>query len=254
MQMYKVKLDIFEGPFDLLVYLIESAEMSIYDIQISQITSQYLEYLEQMKESAINVSQDFMVLAAELLEIKSKMLLPKAAPVDEEMGTYEEDPRTQLVEKILEYKKYKMASQLLERLEEEKLRSYEKPMEDLSRYTREPEEHLNIDLRSFVKAFDLFLRKKKKIEDVRKHYTRVERQRQSIEMKIENIISFFREKALKRVTFSQLLKDRKDRYDVVLTFTSMLQMIRDRLVTVDQKHAFGEMSIELSGEGESHDN
>ena len=111
--MYKVRLQSFEGPFDLLVYLIETAEMSIYDIKISQITNQYLEYLQAMQERNIAVATEFMVLAASLIEIKSKMILPRVS--QEETALTEEDPRTELVERLLEYKRFKQAAQLFNR-------------------------------------------------------------------------------------------------------------------------------------------
>lgn len=240
---YKVKTDIFEGPFDLLVYLIENAEMSIYDIQVAKITSQYLEYVDQMQNMDVNISTEFMVLAAALIEIKSKMLLPRSSAIDE--GVVEEDPRTELVEKILEYKKFKKAAELLELHEADKAQCFEKPKEDLDKYTGDGDEYLMLDIKQFVSAFDLFLRKKQRIEEVRKHYTRVERQRQSIEMKIEHIIGFFKNKGLKKLFFKELLTKESDRYDVVLTFTSMLQMIRERVIKVDQRSAFGDMEIQL---------
>ena len=98
---YRVKLNVFEGPFDLLVYLIEHAQMSIYDIRISEITSQYLSYVEDMRKADVNVSSEFMVLAAALLEIKSRMLLPRKTE-DSGSGQVSEDPRTELVEKLVE--------------------------------------------------------------------------------------------------------------------------------------------------------
>ena len=109
---YRVRLNVFEGPFDLLVYLIEHAQMSIYDIRIAEITEQYIQYISAMQDADINVSTEFMVLAAELLEIKSKMLLPRMKP-QEEGGTYE-DPRTELVQRLQEYKMFKEISRMLE--------------------------------------------------------------------------------------------------------------------------------------------
>ena len=160
---YKIKLDIFEGPFDLLVYLIENAKMSIYDIHISEITSQYIAYVERMQALDINVATEFMVLAAALIEIKSKMLLPRMKPDGD--GTLEEDPRTELVQRLLEYKKYKSAAGLLEQQEDQGRRIFDKPKEDLASYTREPDEYLNLDLNQFVKAFHIFLGKKKKLDE-----------------------------------------------------------------------------------------
>lgn len=249
---YKVKIDIFEGPFDLLVYLIENAEMSIYDIQVAEITSQYLAYVEQMQEADVTVATEFMVLAAALIEIKSKMLLPRSTPIEE--GVVEEDPRTELVEKILEYKKFKAAAELLETHENEKTLCFEKPKEDLEQYTNEADEYLTLDIKQFVSAFNLFLRKKQRIEEVRKHYTRVERQKQSIEMKVEHIVNFFKNHGFRKLFFKELLNKESDKYDVVLTFTSMLQMIREKLIRVEQQSAFGEMEIEMvqPGEEEAH--
>lgn len=256
---YKVKIDIFEGPFDLLVYLIENAEMSIYDIQVAEITTQYLDYMEKMQQADINIATEFMVLAAALIEIKSKMLLPRSTPLEE--GIVEEDPRTGLVEKILEYKKFKIAAEILEEYEKEKLLCYEKPKEDLDQYTNGVDEYLSLDIKKFVSAFNMFLKKKQRIEEVKKQYTRVERQKQSIEMKIESIINFFKNRGFKKLLFKELITDKKDKYDVVLTFTSMLQMIREKMIKVDQYSAFGDIEIQVikSNEqsesiGEWHDN
>ena len=240
---YKVKLDVFEGPFDLLVYLIENAEMSIYDIQVAEITAQYLQHIEKMQEANVNVATEFMVLAAALIEIKSKMLLPRSTPLEE--GIVEEDPRTELVEKILEYKKFKLAAEVLEKHEDKKMLSFEKPKEDLDKYVNGVDEYLSLDIRQFVSAFNLFLRKKQRIEDVRKHYTRVERQRQSIEMKIESIVNFFKNNPFKKVSFKKLINDTEDKYDIVLTFTSMLQMMRDKVIKVEQQSLFGDMEVEI---------
>jgi segregation and condensation protein A len=128
---YKVKLDVFEGPFDLLVYLIENAEMSIYDIQVSEITSQYLEYVDQIKSLDVELAGEFMVLAAALIEIKSKMLLPRMKAEDNKELT-EEDPRAELVQRILEYKEIKKGAEYLAIQEEQNSRVLTKPQEDLS--------------------------------------------------------------------------------------------------------------------------
>jgi len=247
---YKVKIDIFEGPFDLLVYLIENAEMNIYDIQVSEITKQYLAYVERLKDLDVAIATEFMVLAAALIEIKSKMLLPRTTSIED--GVVEEDPRTELVEKILEYKKFKAAAEALEEKEEWRLRCYEKPQEDLAQYTNETDEYLNLDIKQFVASFNLFLKKKQRIEEVRKHYTRVERQKLSIETKIENIIGFFRNHGLKRLMFKELLTKESDKYDVVITFASMLEMIRQRLIKVEQRAAFEDIEIEMGEASNDH--
>jgi segregation and condensation protein A len=156
---YKVRLDVFEGPFDLLVYLIESARMSIYDIKVAEITTQYLKYIEEMQQMNVAVSSEFMVLAAELIDLKSKMLLPRAA--DPESGEAAEDPRTDLTMRILEYKKFKIASEMLREGEQANFHIYEKPQEDISQYTESPDEYLKLDIDQFVNAFNSFLQKQK---------------------------------------------------------------------------------------------
>jgi segregation and condensation protein A len=246
---YKIKLDIFEGPFDLLVYLIENARMSVYDIQVSQITNQYIKYIEDMKALDINLATEFMVLAAALIEIKSKMLLPRMKADGE--GLLEEDPRTELVQRILEYKRFKSAAELLELQEEQNQRIFEKPKEDLAPFTKEADEYLNLDLGQFVKAFHLFLQKKKRIEEIKKNYAKVERQKISIESRIEFIRNLFRFKEKKKLNFKELLTPESNRYEVVLTFVSMLEMIRQKTVMVRQNVNFGEIYLSLNEKDKS---
>lgn len=240
---YKIKLDIFEGPFDLLVYLIENARMSVYDIQVSEITEQYLRYIEDMKSLDVNLATEFMVLAAALIEIKSKMLLPRMKSDGE--GLMEEDPRAELVQRILEYKRFKSAAELLELQEEQCQRIFVKPKEDLAPYTKEADEYLNLELGQFVKVFHLFLQKKKRLEEIRKNYARVERQKISIESRIEQIKNLFRSREKKNLNFRELLGPESNRYEVVLTFVSMLEMIRQKTVVVRQNVNFGEIYLSL---------
>lgn len=241
---YKVKLDIFEGPFDLLVYLIENAEMNIYDIQVSKITNQYIEYIEQMQALDVNVASEFMVLAAALIEIKSKMLLPRMKPEGE--GTDYEDPRTELVQRILEYKRFKSAAELLEQKEEQTQRIFEKPKEDLTPFTNEPDEYLNLDIKQFVKIFNQFLTKKKKLEEIKKNYSKVERQKITIESRIDYIKNLFKIKDKNKLNFRELLKPESSRYEIVLTFISLLEMIRLKTISVKQNINFGEIIVSLN--------
>lgn len=244
---YKVKLDIFEGPFDLLVYLIENAEMSIYDIQVSKITSQYLEYMGKMQAMDVTIGSEFMLLAAALIEIKSKMLLPRIKPEGD--GSTFEDPRTELVQRILEYKRFKLAAELLEQQEEQNLRIFAKPKEDLTPYTNETEPYLNLELSEFVKVFNLFLSKKKKVEEIERYYEKVERQKISVESRMEYIKDLFQFKNKHILAFQELLETGNDRYEVVLTFSAMLEMIRQNMVEVKQPVLFGEITLKLHNEG-----
>ncbi|MEL7655853.1 MAG: segregation/condensation protein A, partial [Bacillota bacterium] len=171
------------------------------------------------------------------------MLLPRMKPEGD--GVIEEDPRTELVQRILEYKRFKSAAELLELQEEQNQRIFEKPKEDLVPFTKEADEYLNLDLNQFVKAFHLFLQKKKKLEEIKKNYAKVERQKISIESKIEHIKGLFRFKDKKRLSFRELLSPESNRYDVVLTFVSMLEMIRQKTVHVKQNINYGDIILSL---------
>lgn len=238
---YKVKLQSFEGPFDLLVYLIENAQMSIYDIRISEITNQYLEYIKAMEEADISVATEFMVLASTLIEIKSRMILPRITA--EGRVLEEEDPRADLVERILEYKRFKRAADILQNRQERSQHIFEKPQEDISRYLDNPDEYLSLDLKQFASAFSLFIQKKQKVEAVRKHYTRIERERSTMESRIKMILSAVRRKVGQIFSFRELIPDREDRYDVVVTFMSLLEMAKERVIRVDQRSLYGDIEV-----------
>ena len=239
---YRVKLNVFEGPFDLLVYLIEHAQMSIYDIRISEITSQYLSYVEDMRKADVNVSSEFMVLAAALLEIKSRMLLPRKTE-DSGSGQVSEDPRTELVEKLVEYKKFKTLSEMLQTCAEKTAMQLEKPQEDLSAYTGEPDEYLNLDIDKFRKAFEQFLVRKRRIEEIRAHHRRTEKQRITTEVRMENIRDFFRSSNVKETDFRKLIPEKDDRYDIAVTFSSVLEMMKERKLDAEQRYLFGDITV-----------
>lgn len=238
---YKVKLDIFEGPFDLLVYLIEHARMSIYDIHVSEITTQYLSYIHALQKQDISVAQEFMVLAAELIELKSKLLLPGSA--QEIAAEGDEDPRSGLVAQLIEYKRYKELAEFLAEQEEANSHIHTKPQEDLAPYTGQPDEFLRADMNQFVKAFRAFLFKKQKLEEMKKSYQQVERQRMSIESRIEQIRNFFLKKS--KVKFSELVSADGQRYNLVLTFVSLLELLRQSTITARQKELFGDIELTL---------
>ena len=233
---YRVRTNIFEGPFDLLVYLISRARMSIYDIRISEITAQYIKYIEQMQEADVNLASEFMVLAAQLLEIKSKMLLPRVA-VDEEGETVYEDPRA-------EYQKYKAASEMLEQRREYAALSLEKPQEDLTEFTGEPDEYLILDAEKFRAAFEDFLERKRRLEEIRAHHIRTEKQRITTEARIAGIRNFFRGLPEgQRANFNELVQDKESKYDISVTFSSVLEMMKERQLDAEQKRLFGDIEV-----------
>ena len=210
---------------------------------ISEITAQYLGYIKEMQEADINLASEFMVLAAQLLEIKSKMLLPRTA-IDEEGETVYEDPRTELVAKLAEYKKYKAASEMLEERREYAAASLEKPQEDLTEFIGEPDEYLILDEAKFRAAFEEFLERKKKLEEIRAHHIRTEKQRITTEARIAGIRNFFSELPMgQRANFNELVQDKGSKYDISVTFSSVLEMMKERRLDAEQKRLFGDIEV-----------
>lgn len=243
---YKVKLDIFEGPFDLLVYLIERSGVDIYEVNISEITDQYMDYISAMEEVDSETAAEFMVLAATLLQIKSKMLLPEIhAGAAEQEDAEEEDPRRELADRIAEYRKYRAAAEELKSREARTAKIFTKPAEDISRYTEYPEEYLNVDLNQFIRAFQTFLEKRRRIGEIRKRYEYAARDRMSMEEKAEDIKKNLEKSG--KIRFSCLSGDEDDIYDVVLTFVTLLELLSQGVITVVQEQIFGDMTIERRG-------
>lgn len=239
---YRVRLSKFEGPFDLLVYLIEHARMSIYDIRIAEITDQYIDYVNTMKEANVELASEFMVLAAELLEIKSKMLLPRTRP-DKTGNEVYEDPRSELAERLAEYKKYREIASMLEERYARTSESMEKPQEDLAQYTGEPDEYLNLDITKFMEAFRTFLTRKRRLDEIRTHYVRTEKQRITTERRIDDIKSFFIKNSIPETSFANLVHDKDDKYDISVTFSSVLEMMKEKKLDAEQKKLFGEIRV-----------
>lgn len=243
---YKVRLDNFEGPFDLLVYLIENARMSIYDIRVSEITEQYIAYMEEMEQADVAVSSEFLVLAAELIDLKSKMLLPVIGK--EKDPDNEDDPRTDLARRLLEYKRFRAVSKMLAEREELQESVMEKPQEDISGFTDDPVEEINVDEEQFVRAFRSFLERKEKIGEIRKRYEGAERQRTTEEERRRFIADLFIKNGGSR-TFFDLVPDRKDRYDVALSFSSLMEMVREQELEAEQKVLFGTIDVSTGRKG-----
>lgn len=242
---YKVKLEIFEGPFDLLVYLIEKNKMSVCDISISEITTQYIDYISRMKDLDVELAQDFMVLAAELIQIKTRMLLPVEVAKDSEEPA-PEDPRTQLVHKIMEYKQFKEMAAFLAEQEELCSHIHSKPAEDLESLAGEPEEIIKGSLSEFAQAFMQFIQKKQRLEEMKRVYERIERQKMTMENRMLQVADVLREK--KQTSFFELVKDDNTNFNKVITFMSVLELLRERSITAEQKKRYGDIIIRKAEE------
>jgi len=233
---YKVKLEVFEGPLDLLLHLIKENEIDIYDIPIALITEQYLEYLELMKELNIEVAGEFLVMAATLIHIKSKMLLP---PSEEEKEEEErlEDPRAELVQRLLEYKRFKDAAEALALREVEWRDVFSRQSLSPERFIGEGEPLL-IDLN----LFDLLSALRRVIEKVPdKTIYEVTREELSLKDKISMLLDTLEDK--ESITFDELFSRDATKAEVIVTFLALLEVIRLRLVRVLQAEDFGVIRI-----------
>ncbi len=241
--MYKVRIDCFEGPFDLLVYLLENARMDIYDIKVSEITEQYIEYLKEMESLDVEVASEFIVLAAVLIRLKSHMLLPRINEAGEIV--FEEDPRADLAKKLAEYVRTKKIAEMLKSREELYSNVFEKPAEDMSKYLDNPDEFLVASEDQMVSAFMLFLQKKHKVEEVTKRYQRSRMPAESIEVRIKHMTKKLEDKLSEKkiVNFTELLPDEANKYDVMLSFMSLLSMVKELSYDADQEEAFGEITV-----------
>ncbi len=238
---YKVKIKSFEGPLDLLVYLIESSKMDINDIKVSEITQQYLAYIEEMKRLDIELASEFMVLAATLINIKSKLLLPNTK--DDSFDNDEIDTREKLASMLIEYKKFKSAAEIFSKKEEEASQIIEKPMEDLSEIINSPIEILSLKEDEFIKAFEKFLVRKKKIIEIKKNYDNVQRKKITAEERVNYIADVIHKAGDSEIDFFDTVKDKGDNYDVALSFTSVLELVKQRSIEAKQDRLYGQITL-----------
>ncbi|SCY99067.1 segregation and condensation protein A [Alkaliphilus peptidifermentans] len=239
---YKIKVEAFEGPFDLLFHLIEKNEIDIYDIPISEITVQYIQYLKAMQEMDLNVTSEFLVMVATLLEIKSKMLLPIEKKEDHQIEFEEADPRNELVRKLLEYKKYKYIAEALKEKSDLSKRLYFKPREEIIFDNEEDKSLLeDMDMYQLILALEKVLTQKSK-DEAKMHFRKMERDAFTVEEKINTIIATLSEKS--KVTFSGLFSPLKSRNEVITTFLALLELIKMKRIIVKQSNCFNEILIE----------
>lgn len=245
----KIKIENFEGPFDLLFHLIEKNQFSIYDIPINIITDQYMDYLFAMQELDLEVASEFLVMASTLLHIKSRMLLPsKKNDVEQE-----EDPREELVLRLLEYKKFKAFTNTLRQRETEWSKVYWKLPEVIS-FARSDEimELIPSELKRVY--LDILDRNKKKMNPNVSGMTRIiQHEKVSMKSKMREIIRELIKKS--RVKFSELFNFRtKSRTDIVTGFMAVLELAKLKRVRIEQRKTFGEIYInKVEGTYESQD-
>ena len=232
---YKVKLEVFEGPLDLLLYLIKQDEINIYDISLERITSQYLEYLQAFKELNIELAGEFIVMAANLIYLKSRSLLPlEQQPPEEDAG--EEDPRWELIRQLIEYKKFKEAATELHLRELQQERMFAREAASSSTL-QEPLRLGEVGIFQLINAFQTVI---KRIE-ARQEVQEIFGERFSVSEKIDMILRRVGTGAPFR--FSDLFGAVVSRVEVVVTFLALLELIRLKQVRAFQKNIFEEIEI-----------
>ena len=249
------KLENFEGPLDLLLHLIEKNKVNIYDIPIVIITQQYLEFVSQMETQDLNVVSEFLVMAATLIDIKARMLLPAEVNEDGE----EQDPRAELVARLLEYKLYKYMADELRDWEQGAERFLFKPPtipKEVAKY--EPPVDLDslLDGLTLAKLQSIFRavmkRQEDKIDPVRSKFGNIKREPVSLEQKIGSVLTYAR--SHRTFSFRGMLEGQKDKLEVVVTFLAVLELMKIGKIRLTQEEIFDDMYIEsLEEEGASEE-
>lgn len=243
--MYNINLEVFEGPFDLLFHLIEKNEVDVYDIPIHEITKQYLDYLNQMKELDLDVASEFIVMAATLLEIKSKMLLPSSDFDEINLELFDNDPRRELVSRLIEYRKYREASEFFATLERNHSRKVFKSQDNLLDYFDQPTlEDINegLDTELLINAMKRILSNLTK-EDIKRKtfFSALKRDIFSVDDKITSIKSILetREKCLFIDTFSETPK----REEVIVCFLATLELLKQKFIGIKQEKQYADLVL-----------
>lgn len=233
----EIKIDEFEGPLDLLLHLIKESKMDIFNLKIELIADQYLDYINKMEEMNLDIVSSYLVMAAELIEMKSKMLLPRK---DKEEEEEEEDPQEQLVNRLIEYQKYKDLTEEFKKLEKERHTFFTKTPENIREYLPEVEVISNTDvtLNDLLEAFQKFLERQKQNEPL---FTKVTKREMSVEERRVSIKKILKTK--KKFNFLELFDVLTKEY-VVVTFLAILEMARQNELIIIQDNNFGEIMCE----------
>lgn len=234
---YKITIENFDGPLDLLLHLIKENDIDIYDIRIEEITKQYLDYIQAMKNLNLSVASEYLVMASELIEMKSKMLLPKKKDLEEDL--YEEDPREVLIERLLAYKKYKEITSEFKNLEMTRRLIITKEPENLSFYAKEAEKNDDVSINDLLKAFNVIMERKKLDTPIK---TKITKKELSLSDKIISIKKLLFNK--KVINFEELFEV-PTKEEVIVSFLSILEMIKKDEIVVKQDNNFNTIVISL---------
>ena len=240
-----VKLDVFEGPLDLLLHLIEKNKFNIFDIPIVEITRQYLEYLDSMEEQNMDIMSEFLVMAATLISIKSKMLLPKEETEEED----DDDPRAELVKSLIEYKMYKYASAELKDMSIDASNAFFKK-ETIPKEVKEVKEEVDpaellsdITMKQMSEIFQTLLKREvDRVDPVRSKFGTITREEIRLEDKMVEIRNEI--KGLKSINFRTLLGNKRGKINLIVSFLAILELMKTGALIIRQEEMFGDIIIE----------
>lgn len=242
---YKITIDNFSGPLDLLLHFIKQSDIDITEISILEITKQYLDYIEQQERMNLNIASEYLVMAATLIEMKSHILLPKRK--QEEDDTFEEDPREVLIQRLIEYKKYKEMTKSFKELESERNTIYTKLPEDLRAFQEVDTNYEgDVGLEDLLKAFQKFLDRKKLEKPL---VTKVTKKELSVSKRSTEIRTLLKKKG--KVEFEELFEIYNKEY-VVVTFLSILDMAKKQELTIKQEENFSKIVV-INKDGDHHE-
>lgn len=227
----------FEGPLDLLLHLIKKSKMEIFDIEISEITKEYLNYIKEMTDMNLDIASEYLVMAAELIEMKSRKLLPNKK--DEEEKEEDENPEEELKRRLIEYKKYKESTEVFRNLEENRANYYTKAPESLKQYSSEKlENDGSVGIFDLLDAFQKLLERQ---EYNKPKNTKITRKELSVKERVAKIRDIL--KVYKKVNFIELFDNFSKPY-VVVTFLSVLEMAKNREINIKQDNNFSDIYLE----------
>lgn len=234
---YKVTIDNFDGPLDLLLHLIKEQDIDIYDIKIEEITKQYLDYIKEMKDLNLSVASEYLVMASELIEMKSKMLLPKKEKQEDD--EYEEDPREVLIERLLAYKKYKEVTSEFKDLELTRKLVFTKEPVNLSIYAKEEDIKEDLGVDDLINAFNILMQKKELDKPLA---TKITKKELSVSEKVKKIKDIL--KVRKKMNFEEVFEV-QSKEEVIISFLSILEMVKKKEILLTQEGNFKSIIISL---------
>lgn len=236
-----LKIDDFEGPLDLLLHLIKEKKMDLLNLKLEVIIDEYLDFIQKMEEMNLNVASSYLVMSSELIEMKSKLLLPRNEEEEEDL---EEDPKEALVNRLIEYQRYKDLTNDFKELENERQKIFTRLPENLKEYSDENKmiNNSNVTLEDLLDAFKKFLERKKLQEPL---HTKVTKKEMSVEERTISIRNVLRSK--KKVNFLELFDVLNKEY-VVVTFLAILEMAKKNEITISQENEYGDIICEAVNE------